>query len=747
MDKLEIEINKITLKIDEIEDLQEKDYEEWTSNEMKKFGNHDQLREEKRQLRKKEEQLRKKEEQLRDEKKLLMEEKMEEKKKQSDLLIQKQKNQQEIASKPTAAPKQVLMDLLGFDIETSPVNFSRPSVTLNVMPTDEITYIIPLMKFVCREGPAQALYNTLDDYLNWKANRFGEPEKNIKYVTVVGTAGKGKTTFARRFIDLEYTGKHSTTIKDCRESNRRYRVACSDFDINKDAETQLSFMILYEAFKHCSKPTILPDYINEFHRKFQKLSLADALELIVEKFGVDSNLEPRKRLLIINLDETNRLLNNDLEKMFFQELLRLLRNASQLFTLLTILSGTHSVDLLDQIQVSQCRFVNIELSLIELSAAEDVILGMTANPSKYTITRYLNYLLRLCGGIGRYLELAIIQMSIMGCADMDNTIINGFKLNGYEHFLTNMQTSNNIETLLDKLTTAALAHYPNVFSRFQDVIELLSCYTLFQWTVERDTMIKTRTNDQKSVGDLEKEGLIFLQPIHNGWGGYICTIPFITLYWALKYKSTNLQIPFLKDIKSYVSPDESENNSLHIMMIKLWGLTQKNSLPADSCTIWLSELFNLRDGQPDVKIKFRPEFSILDAPNRIDLGNYTNFKNYKSIAFLNAKGATFTDAVIFCEPMIGIQEKQSVVAKRKIVDGREPAKFNNESFQIERAKFPADGIFVLISDAKQGSVVLGEKDIFIDYESFIEFAGPLIALRKLYCTNQLNQEHKRLKRE
>jgi hypothetical protein len=107
---------------------------------------------------------------------------------------------------------------------------------------------------------------------------------------------------------------------------------------------------------------------------------------------------------------------------------------------------------------------------------------------------------------------------------------------------------------------------------------------------------------------------------------------------------------------------------------------------------------------------------------------------------LNAKGASFTDAVIFCEPIIGIQEKQSVVAKQRNLKGLSIPSFSNESFQEERNKFLDDGIFVLISDGKQGDIALSDKDILIDYENFTIFAGPLIALRKLFCINQLNSK-------
>ena len=733
MDQIATEINKLSLKIDAIEQLLETDYEKWTPNEKQKFGNHKQLRKKEEQLRKKEEQLRKKEEQLR------------------ELLILKERERQGFASQIAAgtlavSPKQVLKDLLGFDIDTSQVNFSRPSVIVNDgIPTDEIMYIVPLMKFVCREEPTQTLYNELDSYLDWKSKKVGEAEKNIKFITVAGTSGKGKTTFARRFMDLKYTGKHFAIINDCREKNRRYRVSCTNFDANKDAETQLSLLILYEAFKHSSGASSLQDYISAFYRPVsRKLSLSDVLHLITETFCSRSGPLIQHRLFIINLDETNSLLKSEVRKQLFQELLRLLRAASDNFCLLTILSGTHSVELFEQVKISESKFVEIDLSLIELDAAKEVILGMTSTPSDNHISPFLEYILTLCGGVGRYLELAIIQMSIMGCAAMlGNRTIKGFRLDAYEYFLAHLQTSQDIESLLDKLTYAVLVCYPNVYLNYSESIELLSCYTLFQWPVQRKTIVKSF-----SVGHLEKEGLVFLQPQLDEPGCFICIIPFITLYWAIKSSHQNVQIPVLNDIRSYSSSDESENTSLHIIMAKLWGLTQKNGFTLDNsglCTIMLSDLVSLRDEQPDIEIKFRPTFAIKNASHRIHLENYLGFKNSENIAFLNAKGAPFTDAVIFSEPMIGIQEKQSVVAKKCIVAGRRLASVSNKSFVEERNKFPDSGIFLMVSEEKIGDIVLGDKDIFLDYEHFTKFAGPLIALRKLFSINELNPKGKKPK--
>jgi hypothetical protein len=57
MDQIATEIGKINTKIDAVEQLLDKDYEDWTLREKEKFGNHEQLRKKEEQLRKKEQEL------------------------------------------------------------------------------------------------------------------------------------------------------------------------------------------------------------------------------------------------------------------------------------------------------------------------------------------------------------------------------------------------------------------------------------------------------------------------------------------------------------------------------------------------------------------------------------------------------------------------------------------------------------------------------------------------------------------
>jgi hypothetical protein len=54
MDEIETEISKLNTEIVAIKELLEKDYEEWTPKEQRRFGNYDQLRKKEEQLRDKE---------------------------------------------------------------------------------------------------------------------------------------------------------------------------------------------------------------------------------------------------------------------------------------------------------------------------------------------------------------------------------------------------------------------------------------------------------------------------------------------------------------------------------------------------------------------------------------------------------------------------------------------------------------------------------------------------------------------
>jgi len=85
--KVNSDIEKVTKQIEALESILEKEYEDWTQKEKNKYGNHDQLREEKNKLREKENKLREKENKLREEKNKLREEKNKLREKGQNFLI------------------------------------------------------------------------------------------------------------------------------------------------------------------------------------------------------------------------------------------------------------------------------------------------------------------------------------------------------------------------------------------------------------------------------------------------------------------------------------------------------------------------------------------------------------------------------------------------------------------------------------------------------------------------------------
>ena len=151
----------------------------------------------------------------------------------------------------------------------------------------------------------------------------------------------------------------------------------------------------------------------------------------------------------------------------------------------------------------------------------------------------------------------------------------------------------------------------------------------------------------------------------------------------------------------------------------------------------------LRPDQPDVCIKFRPLFTIYTSAKQIHRRSKWFLMHTKCIAFLNAKGAPFVDSVIVSRPKIGIQEKQGVLDKKRTVDGFQPSTFSDAAFKVERKKFTMNDIFILITDARASEIALGKLDVVIDFSSFVPFAGPLLAFRKLFSLNELNESFKR----
>ena len=368
-----------------------------------------------------------------------------------------------------ASPTEVLLKLYGFSIENSDIVFTRPSVT-SKFEDNEILNIVPVMKFLGRIDSVTKIFNCTDEYLNYKVNQSisnKEADKEIKTVGLGGTPGKGKTTLAHRFLNEPYHGIFHDIINDCRNTNRRYRVSCTNFRTILDTETQLSLMILYESFKHSTSLGSIMEFIDKYYENYKNtiLKLSSVLKLITECFRHESS--DILRLIIINLDETNFFLKSksEIDLNFFQLILRILHAAAVEFTVLSILSGTHSLELFDQIDNSIFKLYPVEISLLSLEHSKEIVQSMAKR--KAVISPHLEFVLELCGGVGRYIEVVIMKMSQIAYFEMHNNATYSFHRDAFEHFLSNLQSESiYIQKLLDQVLTEVQNRYPQLFSNF-----------------------------------------------------------------------------------------------------------------------------------------------------------------------------------------------------------------------------------------------------------------------------------------
>jgi hypothetical protein len=371
MEKLESELNAIKTKIspieteiESIEHMLEKDFVDWPEEAKGKYGNEE--RQAKTKLRIVNGQLWEEKKQLRDKKWHLRDKKLTLLKQQNQLL----QRQNEMAARGPTAPDQILKSLLGFDVNTTPVKFYKPSETVSVTTAEEINSAKSSWWYYVRQTPTDRFIKYLDHYFHWNEEPYGEPEKEIKFITV-GTAGNGKYKFARRFIDLKYTGKYSHIVNDCKETYRIYTIDCTKFDVLGDVEIQLGLMILNEAFKHSVDASVtVEDFLIGYRLKFgNKIQMSQFLRLIAKSFCSEASPDIDDRLMIINLDQTSSLLTSDKGKAFLEDVFPILQRASETSTVLTVISGSPSGDIYEY-QSSCCHFVDVELSLLGLEASE-----------------------------------------------------------------------------------------------------------------------------------------------------------------------------------------------------------------------------------------------------------------------------------------------------------------------------------------------------------------------------------------
>ena len=446
------------------------------------------------------------------------------------------------------------------------------------------------------------------------------------------------------------------------------------------------------------------------------ISLEQVFLFLASWFSNDGNVA--SSLMILNLDETNALLQTN--PVFLQDVLkRLAQVIVRKIPLFVICSGTHATDLYKTIQASSIRYQDISLPLLTRDDSLEVIYSLAGlSIEEHKPSLHLCYTIDLLGVVGRYLELFIKAISVV-CYSIDsNVVASNFTLAGLKLFLSKYQHQPNIiQNVLDKFIGLLKSSYNEYFfeidnsSDIRQLVPLLAAYSLFEYPIYRG-LLKNYT-----FQNLETMGFIFIKAVPAEHFGrrrdeyLVLEIPFITLHIIYrKLVSANLpRVQFLYSLDSYLSSEECELSSFSIIMFRLWAYhyISENYLKENQqkFQVPLSSLLPIRHYRnPEIQIVYWANFAIQQAPYQITKDNFNIFKNQlspsQSMAYLNRAGAPYGDCVIFCEPPIVIQEKQSVLSRKNVLNGEVSNIIASDMVIDERLKIQNDAIFVLVTDER-----------------------------------------------
>ena len=222
------------------------------------------------------------------------------------------------------------------------------------------------------------------------------------------------------------------------------------------------------------------------------------------------------------------------------------------------------------------------------------------------------------------------------------------------------------------------------------------------------------------------------------------------MYTRYRNPSKTPEILLLESLDIALSPDKNECLTLSVLIFRLWAIYHMNEVEKIDriykCK--LSQLVPLRNGQEGRLLTFNPWFSVRNTLNSITKENWKSFvqqvykqqdENYKEcIAYQNKGKAPFADSFILTEPPIFIQDKQSIVSRKKQIIGDIPKAITKDLMKDEHEKcnIIGDHIFILVTDEKKRDDIdnkLKNNEVLISSENMKEVFGDILALRKLYC--------------
>lgn len=266
------------------------------------------------------------------------------------------------------------------------------------VPDGGLNDIAKYLPFVGREEATKSLFNCFITHQRQRMAK-SSPTREVTFATVCGTAGKGKTTFARRaFYTIrkdEILGDYEPSKKPLAERaftnieksirlGRNYRLDMgsnfSDWEF-EDPPRSLAYRVLYEAVKPKlnQKMSKLETFLAHMHTLGDKTTPRDIYNAALAIHRVDDKegeeVEDSDDLILLNLDETNNVFGDQKREVYFKNILRTLASYAvqgEAF-IFPVLSGTHTLDLYQMVSASGFCIQEIPLRLLTLAECVKVI--------------------------------------------------------------------------------------------------------------------------------------------------------------------------------------------------------------------------------------------------------------------------------------------------------------------------------------------------------------------------------------
>ena len=479
--------------------------------------------------------------------------------------------------------------------------------------------------------------------------------------------------------------------------------------------------LLYEYLKHR-----LPDDSSD-GSFLSSLRSKIPLSVVIQWICKDANLTAKQSIFVINFDEVNKVLEKPTGQSVFAAVVKVLREQSRTgkAVFFILLSSTVPIAMRDAVKLSGSEPIDIPLPLLTIEHMEEVAADMHdrclaassptsttgSSPSSSTDLSYeFQFLLSSLSGHCRSLQFLLF---LMGCKEGDLSIFDPATfLQSYDRLnYVGKEVSDTHQYANDLF--GSLVHFM-VHKRSQalkdkhDIIPELIGHTLFNHPMSRTEKV----GKQWTVAQLEQEGIVFLErPASSSSSSatdsqLLLALPYI---WVRFYYTSNRlskwwsDIPLLTSANLVLTPTVNEQLSISVLAFKLYYLwkyrqSAKSKLTPTKKHLHLSDIFPIRDNQKqkDLRIKGLPtkdeEWRVEQLPHKIE--NQSQLNEIRGgWFFINAHQASYADSFALCDPVIFIQDKQSLTQRRA------DAKRRKSDFQSHNSNTPTNPLPATSSSA------------------------------------------------